>query len=258
MTSETTYGGTPKPAIERHYDVGNEFWRHWLDSSMAYSSAMWEPGDTLDTAQTRKFDYLIEGARAPGSARVLDIGCGWGGMMRRMVDAHGVRQAVGVTLSSAQQDWIRGWDDSRVEVRLENWADHEPEAPYDALVSAGAFEHFARADDPRERNVEAYRDFFRFCHRVLKPAGWLGLQTICKGNARLDREAIDNARFIWKHIFNESEVPWVADVAQASEKRFETFAVRNDPDDYRRTAIAWREGLNRNRDEIIALVGEET
>jgi cyclopropane-fatty-acyl-phospholipid synthase len=255
---DRNYGGASPRAIQRHYDLGNDFWRLWLDPNLTYSCAFWDGADDLATAQVKKFDYLIESANAPGSARVLDVGCGWGGMIRRMLGAHSVGHATGLTLSRKQVEWIESWGDPRIEVRLENWADHTPEEPYDAIVSAGAFEHFARADDTREENLESYRRFFKMCHDQLRDGGRLALQTIAKGNARLDRDAIENARFIWRHIFQESEVPWLADVARASEKRFEILSVRNDAEHYAQTAAAWHDGLTREHDRIVELVGDDT
>jgi len=70
-----TYLGASPAAIRHHYDVGNEFWRIWLDPTMAYSCAMWEgPDDDLESAQRRKLDYHVEQARVRGAARVLDVG----------------------------------------------------------------------------------------------------------------------------------------------------------------------------------------
>ena len=76
---------------------------------MTYTSALWDvanPQDTLASAQTRKRDYLIGEACATGTARVLDVGCGWGGLLRHLVDGHGVARAIGLTLSRAQADFV--------------------------------------------------------------------------------------------------------------------------------------------------------
>src|SRR5688572_25683389 len=94
--------GASRSAIRHHYDLSNDFYALWLDPSMTYSSALWSDGDSLASAQRRKLDFHIEGARAPGAARVLDVGCGWGGLLQRAVDDWGVGHAVGLTLSQAQ------------------------------------------------------------------------------------------------------------------------------------------------------------
>jgi cyclopropane-fatty-acyl-phospholipid synthase len=255
---DAIYAGTSRETIQEIYDVGNDFWRLWLDPRMAYSSAMWEQGDTLESAQLRKIDYLIGEARASGARRVIDVGCGWGGALRRMVEAHGVEQVVGLTMSNAQAEWIEAWGDPRIEVRVENWQSHVPEEPYDAMVSAGAFEHFARQRSSAQDKLLAYRAFFKWAHEVLAPDRWLALQTSTKGNARLTPEAIAHARFIWERIFPDSEVPWLAEIDESSRKRFDIRRVRNDPDDYAKTAAAWLENLTEHRAQALATSNDET
>ena len=97
--------------------------------------------------------------------------------------AHAVRAAIGLTLSAAQQHWISEHPIPDAEVRLENWNDHEPIGRYDAIVSYGAFEHFARDGTTRVERVDAYRRFFARCFEWLKPDGRLGLETIAHDDA---------------------------------------------------------------------------
>src|SRR5947209_5277394 len=137
------YSGASKRAIQHHYDVGNKFWELWLDPTMTYSCAMWADGDTLESAQRRKVDWLLDGAHAPGANRLLDVGCGWGAAIRRAV-ARGTAHAVGITLSEKQHEWISRLGDPRLEVHVVGWADYEADEPFDSIISAGAFEHFAR------------------------------------------------------------------------------------------------------------------
>ena len=108
-------GASPE-AIKSHYDVGNDFFRLVLDPEMIYSCALYEDGDDLATAQIRKLDHHIAAAKAAGTKRVLDIGCGWGAMLRRLVEHAGVGHAVGLTLSSAQADYIRKQGNAKIEV----------------------------------------------------------------------------------------------------------------------------------------------
>ena len=96
------------------------------------------------------------------------------------------------------------------------------------------------------------------CRDMLAPGGRLAVQTNIKGNnCRLDRQSIKDLRFICETIFPESEIPWLSEVAEASEKVFDLVAVRNDPDHYAETCQAWAERLQANRDRALELVGEQ-
>ena len=170
-------GASPE-AIGVHYDVSSEFFKLWLDPEMIYSCALFDGTDDLAEAQIRKLDHHIEAAGAAGAARVLDIGCGWGGLLRRLTGPAGVTQAVGLTLSASQASWIRRDPRPGIEVREESWRDHRPDQPYDAIISIGAFEHFVHPGMSGAEKLEAYREFFAWCDGVLVPGGRLSLQTI--------------------------------------------------------------------------------
>lgn len=244
--------GASRSEIEFHYDLSDKFYALWLDPGMTYSCAKFEPGDTLESAQRRKLDYHVERAQAARAARVLDVGCGWGSLLSRLVGEHGVRLAVGLTLSHSQSEWIEAHADPGVSVRLESWVDHEPEEPYDAIVSIGALEHFANCDQPESERLATYRAFFEFCHRSLRPGGRLSLQTIALGTLRL--EQIDP--FIREAIFPSSHLPYSWHLLQAADRLFELVELRNDREDYARTCRAWFGNLQQRRDEAVALVGE--
>jgi len=251
-----TYLGAGSAAIRHHYDVGNEFWQVWLDPTMSYSCAMWEqPDDDLERAQRRKLDYHTEQAHAAGAARVLDIGCGWGAQLRHLVGSHGVQHGVGLTLSDAQAEYLREHTPSNVEVLVRSWSDYEPTEPFDAIISVGAFEHFARQGLSTDEQVEAYRRFFRSCRDWLHPGGRLSLQTIAYGDIPRDRPLRD--RFIVDEIFPESELPRLADIARAAEMELEIERVRNDRGDYVKTLRAWLKILRERREEAVAASSEE-
>jgi cyclopropane-fatty-acyl-phospholipid synthase len=254
-----TYLGAGSDAIRHHYDVGNEFWQIWLDPTMSYSCAMWEesekPDDDLERAQRRKLDFHVAEAHAAGAARVLDVGCGWGAMLMHLVGCSGVEHAVGLTLSDAQAEYLRAIAPSSVEVLVRNWSDYQPTAPFDAIISVGAFEHFARQGLSPDEHIEAYRRFFRACHEWLKPGGRLSLQTIAYGDIPRDRGLRD--RFIVDEIFPESELPRLADIARAAEMELEIERVRNDRGDYVKTLRAWFDRLRARRPDAIAASSEE-
>ena len=251
------YLGAGSGAIRHHYDVGNDFWQVWLDPTMSYSCAMWEdPADDLESAQRRKLDFHTEQAGAAGAARVLDIGCGWGAQLMHLVGSQDVKHAVGLTLSDAQAEYLRALAPSNVEVLVRSWSDYEPTEPFDAIISVGAFEHFARQGLSTEEQVEAYRRFFGACRNWLKPGGRLSLHTIAYGDIPRDRPLRD--RFIVDEIFPESELPRLADIARAAEMELEIERVRNDRGDYVKTLRAWLGRIRERRGDAIAASSEET
>lgn len=253
----TAERGASAEAIQHHYDVSDDFYALWLDDSMTYSCGLWDDEDDLAAAQARKIDYLVSLSGAHAQERVLDIGCGWGSTMRRLVNHHAVDHVTGLTLSEAQARRVQSLGDARIDVRVQDWADFVPDAPYDAAVSIGAMEHFVKFGWERAKKVAAYRRFFEKCHEVLKPGAGLALQTIGKGNLVLDEQGLKDTLFIAQHIFPESDPPKLAEVVHAAEKLFEVRAVVNHREHYARTCAAWLEKLQANRDAAVALTSPE-
>jgi cyclopropane-fatty-acyl-phospholipid synthase len=243
-------------AIAHHYDVSNDFYRLWLDPTMTYTCASWDETDedeSLETAQLRKIDLHANNAKVRGAKRVLDVGCGWGGTLKRMVDAHQVECAVGLTLSPSQVDWTSQVNDPKIQILLESWANHSPGEPYDAIISIEAFEAFAKLRLSREDKIYVYRTFFSKCHEWLKPGGWMSLQTIAYGNS--GPEDLDD--FITTEIFPESDLPKLAEIAEAVDRLFEIVVLQNDRHHYVTTLKNWLANLKENRDEAVAVVGEK-
>jgi cyclopropane-fatty-acyl-phospholipid synthase len=167
------------------------------------------------------------------------------------VDVHHVPHVVGLTLSRAQADWIAALARPQFECRVESWLNHTPGVPYDAIISIGAFEHFARAGLEPSLKLGSYRQFFERCHAWLKPSGRLSLQTIAYGN--LSRA--DLSEFIAADIFPESDLPTLSEVAVSSQGLFEIVSHRNDREHYERTTREWLQRLRLNRDLAVSLVG---
>lgn len=251
--------GASQEAIQYHYDVGNDFYAPWLGPTMIYSAAIW-PDDrrqpcSLEEAQYAKLDWHIESAGLAKGGRLLDIGCGWGGTMRRAIDSTGIGEAVGLTLSDAQAEWIAEHHKGhpmRAEVRP--WQAYRDRQPFDGLISIGAFEHFARPEMDRAAKVAHYADFFRFCADSLKPGRRLSLQTIVWMNVAGEDEVAN----LPLHIFPESNLPHVSEVFEAAAPFFHPMAFHNRPRDYSRTLREWVRSIGKNRNELAALTSAET
>ncbi|WP_411957377.1 class I SAM-dependent methyltransferase [Paracoccus homiensis] len=122
--------------IAAHYDLGNDFYRLWLDPTMTYSSALYAPGDDLAGAQTRKYDRIID-ALGTSSGRLLEIGCGWGGFAERAL-ARGDFAPKGLTLSTEQAEYARNRLGTGAEIALQDYRDEQ--GKFDHIVSIEMFE----------------------------------------------------------------------------------------------------------------------
>jgi cyclopropane-fatty-acyl-phospholipid synthase len=255
--------GASEAAVRSHYDVSNSFYRLWLGQTMMYSSALWASGDVvadLADAQDRKIDFFAERVLpTQRPARVLDVGCGWGGTLRRLAERQAIVDGVGLTLSRAQQDFLDDTPVPGTEIRLEDWREHAPSGTYDAIFSFGAFEHFAQDGTTGPERIASYRRFFRSCYEWLPPGGRLALETI----AHDDAPDTDRPRgrgplgdFVLS-LYPESLCPHLGEIVLGLEPYFELEMLRSDADDFARTCRAWLVGLRTNQDEADALVGAE-
>ena len=246
--------GASAQAIQHHYDISNDFYHLWLDTlTNSYSAALWQNDDTLESAQLRKINFHIIQAHASNTQRVLDIGCGWGGTLKHLVEHHNVQHAIGLTLSQKQLEWIQTFNQSQIQVNLKSWTDYIPDDVFDAIISIGAFEHFATLGLSSAQKVDCYRNFFQRCHEWLKPGGRMSLQTIVYENANAE----DFSQFFAKEIFPESNLPHLAEVVKAAERLFEVILIQNDREHYVRTLKEWLKRLKANRVEAKNLVGKD-
>jgi cyclopropane-fatty-acyl-phospholipid synthase len=250
-------------AVRYHYDVGNDFYALWLDANMVYSCAYFPTGtEDLDAAQIAKMEHICRKLRLKPGERLLDIGCGWGGLIRYAAERYGV-QALGVTLSEPQAEWARarivtaGLEDRcRVEVR--DYRTLASEAPFDKVVSVGMFEHVGRARLPT---------YFATAYRVLRPGGLFlnhGIAGSFGGPARSLGQWTFNrlwkpGQFIWKYVFPDGElVPPREAITQGELAGFETRDVENLREHYALTLRQWVRRLEARHEEAVALVGEPT
>jgi cyclopropane-fatty-acyl-phospholipid synthase len=250
-----TRGGT-EAAIRHHYDVSNAFYALWLDETLTYSCGLWGDGDDpndLAAAQRRKLDYHLHAAGISQARHVLDIGCGWGSLLERALTYPRVETATGLTLSDAQFQHIAARVRAGLRICKESWTSHQPATKYDAIVSIGAFEHFASPGDSTAEKVELYKEFFRKCRSWMRPDGAMSLQTIAYGTM----QSHEANKFISTEIFPDSELPQPHEILEATSGLFELTLLRNDRIQYSRTCNLWYGNLRRRRAEAVAIVGEE-
>ena len=234
-------------AISHHYDVSNQFYEWVLGPSMAYTCAVY-PTDTstLEQAQAAKFELVAQKlALAPGM-RLLDVGCGWGGMVMHAAAEHGVK-ALGVTLSRNQAEWAqaeivrRGLTDL-AEVRYLDYRD-APLAQYDAISSIGLTEHIGNAQLPA---------YFGALYDRLRPGG--RLLNHCITQPRTPAKATDP--FIDRYVFPDGQLEAVGRIVSVmNDAGFEIRHEENLREHYARTLADWSANLDRHWDEAVAEVG---
>ncbi len=247
----TPAGATPNE-LQAHYDAGDSFYGLWLDEERVYSAALWENAEDLAAAQRAKLAWHAAEAGVVPGARVLDVGCGWGAFLAFSLKEGGAAEAVGLTPSPSQARATAARALPGLRVHAHGWDQHVDE-PYDAMVCVGALEHFVRPEDDDTTRVARYRAFFDFARAHLRPGAHLSLQTIAYGDfpgGRLDP-------FITARIFPGSDLPRLAQLAEAWTGPFSLVRLRNDPLDYARTCAVWAERLAARRAEAEALVGAE-
>ena len=243
--------GASAEDIQYHYDLSREFYQLFLDKTMTYSSAMFGEYDDLSAAQLRKLDYHITQAEIRPGARVLDIGCGWGSLVSRVTQQINDTQCMGLTLSKDQKSFIDERQIKGVDVRLMSWTELDETMRFDAAISVGAMEHFARPGWTSETKIAAYRSFFKKVRRALKPGRCLSLQVIT-----FDRMQAINS-FITQKIFPGSTLPRPVEIMAASDRVLSLVNCRNDAQDYARTCREWAARLEASKAEAIAIAGEQ-
>ncbi len=248
-----------KADIEVTYDVSNEFFRLWLDSRMIYSCAVFEDTDDLEEAQTKKLAWFHEKARVEPGKRVLDIGCGWGGLMEFLALEKGVRDVSGITLSTAQYEAIREKAVPGISVDLISYLDYQPAKRFDAVISIGMFEHIATPEQVRGgENIRVYRDYFRRAWEWTNPGAWFGLQSVI--GALLPRKREDIADLSWgtSTIFPGAITPRLEAIIASANPYWEVMEVRTRREHYAKTAAAWHRRLQQNEALIRERWGDQT
>jgi cyclopropane-fatty-acyl-phospholipid synthase len=240
-------------AVRSHYDVGDDFFRLWLDRRRVYSCGYFRRADdTLDLAQEQKLDHICRKLRLAPGERFLDIGCGWGALIMWAAERYGAR-ALGVTLSRNQHDYARARIrelglEGRCEVRLLDYRDVPEDGAYDKLASVGMFEHVGRENLPL---------YFGKIARLLRPGG-LALNHGITLNAPGQRGLGSGVgEFIEGYVFPGGELTHLSQVVEAmAAQGLECWDVESLRPHYAKTLWQWVERLEANRDAAVAAAGE--
>jgi cyclopropane-fatty-acyl-phospholipid synthase len=239
-------------SISHHYDVSNRFYEWVLGPTMAYTCACYPTEDaTLEEAQEYKFDLVARKIGLKPGMRLLDVGCGWGGMVMHAAREYGVK-AIGVTLSAEQALWAQqaikkaGLEDL-AEVRHQDYRD-VPETDFDAISSIGITEHIGKANVP---------GYFAFLNGKLKTGGRMLNHCITRPDNT--GPSIYRDGFINRYVFPDGELEgpgWLAGVM--NDNGFEIRHEENLREHYSKTLKAWCANLDEHWDEAVEEVGQGT
>ncbi len=250
--NRNTQSGSKKN-IAYHYDLGNEFYRLFLDRSLAYSCAYFESSeDSLETAQQRKFDVICRKLQLGPKDHLLEIGTGWGGFAAYAAQNYGCRITT-TTISRQQHDYAQGLFSrlgsagKRIELLFEDYRNLR--GHFDKIVSIEMFEAVG---------YEHYDEYFGACDRLLKPEGSMLLQTITIQDAKFD-QYLRQSDWIKKHIFPGAELASVNEIMRSLPRttRLQTFHLEDIGMHYALTLREWRRRFLENLTEVRRLGFDE-
>jgi cyclopropane-fatty-acyl-phospholipid synthase len=238
-----------RAAVRYHYDLSNEFYALWLDQRMVYSCAYFHsPDEDIDTAQERKLDYICRKLRLRPGQKLLDIGCGWGGLVLHAAQKYGV-DATGITLSPVQKDladeWIgRAGLAQRCRVTLEDYREVPGHEVFDAVVSIGMAEHVGAAQLPA---------YFGHAARLLKRGGVFLNHAIGLNVGHVMPRGLTFAHL---YIFPDGQLVHIPEMLRAAELAgFEVRDLESLRDHYALTLRSWVRRLDARADEAHRAVG---
>jgi cyclopropane-fatty-acyl-phospholipid synthase len=244
--------GRDARAISHHYDVSNRFYEWVLGPSMAYTCAVYPTADsTLEEAQAAKFDLVARKLGLRQGMRLLDVGCGWGGMVMHAAREYGV-QALGVTLSEQQASWgqraiEKAGLSGLAEIRHLDYRD-VPETGFDAVSSIGLTEHIGMRQLP---------GYFEFLLGKLQPEGRLLNHCITRPDNT--EPAVRQRGFINRYVFPDGELEGPGYlISLMHDTGFEVRHEENLREHYAKTLAAWGDNLDAHWKEAVAEVGEGT
>lgn len=216
--------------VKSHYNLGNVLFKNMLDKRMTYSCAYWKNSDSLDQAQEAKLDLVCRKIGIKPGQTILDIGCGWGSLLKFAAEKFGVK-GVGITLSEEQvhlgREMCKGLP---IELHLEDYREHK--GKYDHIVSVGMIEHVG---------AKNYKTFMKVSERCLKDDGLFLLHTIGASTSKTSNDPWTD-----KYIFPGGMLPTAARLTKASDNLFVIEDWHNFGVDYSKTLVAWYNNFNIN------------
>lgn len=219
---------------EQHYDIGNDLYEIMLDPTMSYTCAYWNNAKDLEEAQKNKLELVCQKLQLKPGLKLLDIGCGFGGMAHYAAKNYGV-EVVGVTISKEQQKLAQErCKDLPIEIRLQDYRDLAGQ--FDRIVSIGMFEHVG------PKNYDTYMSVAR---DVLKEDGLFLLHTIGSNFSMHKSNA-----WINKYIFPNGVLPSIAQIGDSIEDKFVMEDWHNFGESYYQTLKAWYEHFNKGYEKI--------
>ena len=252
MFKKNTRQGS-KRNIHAHYDLGNDFYKEWLDPSMTYSSALFSDANDrncLSSAQTAKYDHILDRLNLSRGAHILEVGCGWGGFAEHAARTRGMH-VTGITISQAQYDFAKARIttaglDGQVDIKLIDYRDVP--GKFDGIVSIEMFEAVGE---------EFWPVYFRTLRERLKAGGQAVIQTITIDESKFDlyRRTTD---FIREFIFPGGLLPSPTRFVQEAQRAgFEEAGRRSFGSDYAETLRRWRDAFDDAGHKVLAMGFDE-
>jgi cyclopropane-fatty-acyl-phospholipid synthase len=219
---------------KHHYNIGNDLYARMLDKEMAYSCGYWKSAKTLDQAQIAKFDLICRKLELKPGMRLLDIGCGWGGLLRYAAKNYGII-GTGISPADNQIELARA-KNGKLKIEYLQMDYRDLSGKFDRIVSVGMMEHVG------PKNLET---FFNKCISLLAPDGMMLHHTIASNETKQVTDP-----FFDRYIFPGGVLPSLAQISKAVEKKVIIEDVHNFGPDYEKTLLAWHANINKRWREI--------
>jgi cyclopropane-fatty-acyl-phospholipid synthase len=219
---------------KHHYNIGNDLYTRMLDKEMAYSCGYWKSAKTLDQAQIAKFDLICRKLELKPGMKLLDIGCGWGGLLRYAAKNYGII-GTGISPADNQIELARA-KNGKLKIEYLQMDYRDLSGKFDRIVSVGMMEHVG------PKNLET---FFNKCISLLAPDGMMLHHTIA---SNVTKQVTDP--FFDRYIFPGGVLPSLAQISKAVEKKVIIEDVHNFGPDYEKTLLAWHANINKRWREI--------